>query len=84
MSTPIYRTFALALGMAEQELLLPSTVPSGRPRCSQTVLDFEAVASPEEIPNDSQLLENSVLIRFERDEMMEVDSPFFVAGAEKS
>jgi hypothetical protein len=62
----------------------PAVDPIARPHCRQTVLYFEAVASPEEIPNDSQLLENSVLIRFERDEMMKVDSPFFVAGAEKS
>jgi formyl-CoA transferase len=44
---------------------------------------FEAVASPAEISHDSQLLENRVLVRFQGDQMLTVDSPFFVGGPEK-
>ena len=44
---------------------------------------FEAVATPEDIPEDQQLLANEVLIPFEGDTMLTVDSPFLVEGAEK-
>ncbi len=44
---------------------------------------FEVVATPEDIPNDAQLLANEILIPFEGDTMLTVDSPVFVDGAEK-
>ena len=44
---------------------------------------FEAVATPEDIPDDQQLLDNDILIPFEGDTMLTVDSPFLIEGAEK-
>jgi len=46
-------------------------------------LVFEVVASPEEIPNDRQMLDAGCLVPFEGDTMLTIDSPFFVAGADK-
>ena len=41
------------------------------------------VASPEEIPNDRQMLDAGCLVPFDGDTMLTIDSPFFVAGADK-
>jgi crotonobetainyl-CoA:carnitine CoA-transferase CaiB-like acyl-CoA transferase len=46
-------------------------------------LVFEVVATLEDIPNDQQLLANEILVPFEEDTMLTIDSPFFVDGAEK-
>ena len=44
---------------------------------------FEVVATPDDIPNDQQLLANDYLVPFEGDPTLTVDSPLTVAGADK-
>jgi formyl-CoA transferase len=37
----------------------------------------------DDIPNDEQMIENEVLVRFENDTMLTVNSPIFIEGARK-
>ncbi|MBN8960950.1 MAG: CoA transferase [Rhizobiales bacterium] len=46
-------------------------------------LVFEAVATMDQVANDPQMHETKVLLPFEGDTMMTVNSPFFVTGANK-
>ena len=44
---------------------------------------FEVVATPEDIKTDPQLLANGVLVPFDGDTMMTIDSPFYMRGVNK-
>jgi formyl-CoA transferase len=49
----------------------------------QNGLVFEAVAKMNEIVHDQQMLDTEVLLPFEDDTLLTVNSPFFVTGAKK-
>jgi crotonobetainyl-CoA:carnitine CoA-transferase CaiB-like acyl-CoA transferase len=44
---------------------------------------FDVVATPEDLPNDPQLLANEILIPFDGDSMLTINSPIFLEGADK-
>ena len=44
---------------------------------------FGVVGILDDIPNDKQMIENEVLVRFENDTMLTVNSPIFIDGAKK-
>jgi hypothetical protein len=46
-------------------------------------LVFGVVGILDDIPNDKQMIENEVLVRFENDTMLTVNSPIFIDGAKK-
>src|SRR6478609_8680516 len=46
-------------------------------------LVFGVVGILDDIPNDRQMIENEVLVRFENDTMLTVNSPIFIDGAKK-
>ncbi len=46
-------------------------------------LVFGVVGILDDIPNDKQMIENDVLVRFENDTMLTVNSPIFIDGAKK-
>ncbi|WP_038386237.1 CaiB/BaiF CoA transferase family protein [Bradyrhizobium elkanii] len=46
-------------------------------------LVFGVVGILDDIPNDKQMIENEVLVRFENDTMLTVNSPIFIDGARK-
>ena len=46
-------------------------------------LVFEAVATMDQVANDPQMRTTEVLLPFEGDTMMTVNSPFFITGADK-
>lgn len=46
-------------------------------------LVFGVVGILDDIPNDRQMIENEVLVRFENDTMLTVNSPIFIDGARK-
>ena len=45
---------------------------------------FECVAEMSDLSTDRQMLDAGVLVPFENDTMLTIDSPFFVAGADKA
>ncbi|MCO5130593.1 MAG: CoA transferase [Xanthobacteraceae bacterium] len=47
-------------------------------------LVFEAVATMDQVANDPQMRETDVLLPFEGDTMLTINSPFFVTGADKA
>jgi len=44
---------------------------------------FDVVASAQDIPNDSQIMANDILVPFDNDTMLTVSSPISVEGQEK-
>ncbi|HEV8212138.1 MAG TPA: CoA transferase [Vicinamibacterales bacterium] len=54
-----------------------------RRRLDAAGLIFECVAEMADVPHDRQMLEAGVLVPFEGDTLLTIDSPFFVDGAEK-
>ena len=46
-------------------------------------LVFGVVGILDDIPHDQQMIENEVLVRFENDTMLTVNSPIFIDGAKK-
>jgi crotonobetainyl-CoA:carnitine CoA-transferase CaiB-like acyl-CoA transferase len=49
----------------------------------QAGIIFECVAEMGDLPVDRQMLDAGVLVPFENDSMLTIDSPFFVAGTDK-
>lgn len=47
-------------------------------------LVFGVVGILDDIPDDKQMIENEVLVRFENDTMLTVNSPIFIDGEKKA
>jgi formyl-CoA transferase len=44
---------------------------------------FDVVASAQDIPNDSQIIANDILVPFDNDTMLTIASPISVEGQDK-
>ena len=55
-----------------------------RQRLDEAGVVFECVAEMADLPKDRQMLDAGVLVPFEDDATLTIDSPLYVAGIEKS
>jgi crotonobetainyl-CoA:carnitine CoA-transferase CaiB-like acyl-CoA transferase len=89
LTDPRFATKADRLARSHELVAILDEIFATRERSEwRTILDahgvvFDVVATPEDIPTDPQLLANEILVPFDGDAMLTINSPIFLEGAKK-